>query len=86
MISVNKRSLISADIPDLPTSKITGLKDYAEKAADSRISAFSLSNDNGRHALWLINRDVGLNISVDTDEFIKDGMISSVSYNISGDA
>ena len=79
-ISMTIRDLVSADIPELPVSKISRLEDdYATKAyADSHISAFTLSNDGENRALWLINKKVDLNISVDTDKFIKDGMIESV--------
>ena len=79
-ISATIRDLVSADIPELPVSKISRLEDdYATKAyADSHISAFTLSNDGENRALWLINKKVDLNISVDTDKFIKDGMIESV--------
>lgn len=79
-ISMTIRDLVSADIPELPVSKISRLEDdYATKAyADSHISAFTLSNDGENRALWLINKKVDLNISVDTDNFIKDGMIDSV--------
>ena len=46
-ISTTIRNLVSADIPELPVSKISHLEDnYATKAyADSHISAFTLSND-----------------------------------------
>ena len=79
-ISATIRDLVSADIPELPVSKISRLEDdYATKVyADSHISAFTLSNDGVNRALWLINKKVDLNISVDTDNFIKDGMIDSV--------
>ena len=79
-ISATIRDLVSADIPELPVSKISRLEDdYATKVyADSHISAFTLSNDGANRALWLINKKVDLNISVDTDNFIKDGMIDSV--------
>ena len=79
-ISATIRDLVSADIPELPVSKILRLEDdYATKVyADSHISAFTLRNDGENRALWLINNEVGLHISVDTDNFIKDGMIDSV--------
>lgn len=79
-ISATLRDLVSADIPELPVSKISRLEDdYATKVyADSHISAFTLRNDGENHALWLTNNEVGLHISVDTDNFIKDGMIDDV--------
>ena len=79
-ISATLRDLVSADIPELPVSKISRLEDdYATKVyADSHISAFTLRNDEENRALWLTNNEVGLHISVDTDNFIKDGMIDSV--------
>ena len=85
-ISATIRNLVSADIPELPVSKISRLEDdYATKAyADSHISAFTLSNDGENRALWFINKKVDLNISVDTDNFIKDGMIDSVLTAVGG--
>ena len=79
-INATLRDLVSADIPVLPVSKISCLEDdYATKVyADSHISAFTLRNDGENRALWLTNNEVGLHISVDTNNFIKDGMIDSV--------
>lgn len=79
-ISATLRDLVSADIPELPVSKISHLEsDYATKVyTDSHISAFTLRNDGENRVLWLTNNEVGLHISVDTDNFIKDGMIDSV--------
>ena len=85
-ISATIRNLVSADIPELPVSKISRLEDdYATKQYTlDRIGQIKIQYDEDGRRIWIVNQIAGLSSSIAADKFIKDGMIDSVLTAVGG--
>ena len=85
-INATIRNLVSADIPELPVSKISRLEDdYATKQYTlDRIGQIKIQYDEDGRRIWIVNQIAGLSSSIAADKFIKDGMIDSVLTAVGG--
>lgn len=101
VITTEKRTITSDDIPNLPQSKIDDLEtEYLKKEnfkttlkensneflTDDNIEFEELTReDDGKHVVRLKNTSTGKTLDIDCSSFVKDGMVKEVTVNYAGD-